>query len=144
MLYRKITQSKDKYPMALNKITDLTLRHIKPTDKVRMISDVGGLVIRVRSIADGGAMSFMQSYRIKLKANTLATARTERYSNTALIKQGIDPNLNRKLEVKRAKQAQSQSKQNRQGLIAYQCVWAYARWIEVSIKDRKNLAYPCR
>ncbi len=44
--------------MALNKITDMAFRNLKATDKVQIISDGGGLIIRVRDKKDGGAISY--------------------------------------------------------------------------------------
>ena len=34
--------------MALNKITDMAFRNLKPSDKVQIIADGGGLIVRVR------------------------------------------------------------------------------------------------
>jgi len=48
--------------MAINKIKPLVFKHLKPTEKEQQISDGDGLFIRVRSIADGGAISFRLRY----------------------------------------------------------------------------------
>ena len=34
--------------MALNKITDMAFRNLKASDKVQIIADGGGLIVRVR------------------------------------------------------------------------------------------------
>lgn len=44
--------------MAINQITDLAYRKLKPTDKEQLIKDGGGLFVRIRSIGEGGAISF--------------------------------------------------------------------------------------
>ena len=91
--------------MAINKIKPLTFKHLKPIDKEQQISDGDGLFIRVRSIADGGAVSFRLRYFfegkykwLSLKSAELAAARTERDAYKALLKTGVDPKLEAKLK----------------------------------------------
>lgn len=99
--------------MALNKITDMAFRNLKASDKVQIIADGGGLIVRVRERKDGGAISFMLSYRIEgkqrqmtLKAKGLKEARAERDTYKELVKQGKDPSIERTLELERTKQQQ--------------------------------------
>jgi integrase len=99
--------------MALNKITDMAFRNFKAGEKVQIISDGGGLIVRVREIKDGGSISFMLCYRIAgkqrqmtLKAQGLKDARAERDTYKEMIKQGIDPNIEKTLKVERKKQQQ--------------------------------------
>ncbi len=99
--------------MALNKITDMAFRNLKASDKVQIIADGGGLIIRVREKKDGGAISFMLSYRIAgkqhqmtLKAKGLKEARYERDVYKEILKQGKDPSLERALQAERVRQQQ--------------------------------------
>lgn len=99
--------------MALNKLTDLKLRNIKPGIIEQNIADGGGLFIRVRAEADGGSVSFRLAYRFEgkqrwltLKATSLAEARAGRDQYKAMIKQGIDPALEIKLNNERNRAAQ--------------------------------------
>jgi hypothetical protein len=57
--------------MALNKLTDVAFRKIKPTDVEQLLADGGGLYVRVRSKGDGGAISFRLCYRIDGKQRWL-------------------------------------------------------------------------
>jgi hypothetical protein len=57
--------------MAINKLTDAAFRKIKPADTEQLLSDGGGLYIRVRSKDDGGAISFRLAYRIEGKQRWL-------------------------------------------------------------------------
>lgn len=99
--------------MAINKITDMAFRNLKASDSVQSIADGDGLMVRVRSRKDGGAISFMLSYRVDgkqqrmtLKAKGLIEARKERDTIKELLKQGKDPNLERTLKIERKKQQQ--------------------------------------
>lgn len=144
MLYRKTGQVN---LMATNKLTDLAFRNLKPTDKVQMVSDGGGLYIRVRSEQDGGAKSFMFDYRfqgkqsrITLKAQTLAEARKQRDECKALLNQGLDPGLERKLEEKRIRAAQLEEQAE---LLRQQSLTTvsglFDRWIATDLQARKDL-----
>lgn len=99
--------------MALNKLTDLKLRNLKPSIIEQNIADGGGLFIRVRAEADGGSVSFRLAYRFEgkqrwltLKAATLADARAGRDEYKAMVKQGLDPALETKLNNERNRAAQ--------------------------------------
>jgi hypothetical protein len=105
--------------MAINKLTDLTLRKIKPTDKEQLLSDGGGLFMRVRPIADGGATSFRYAYRVDkklrwltLKAITLAEARKERDGYKRQLKSGIDPTTEKTLEIARQRKGNWMNRPN--------------------------------
>jgi integrase len=99
--------------MAINKLTGTAFSKIEAGDTEQLIADGGGLFVRVRAKADGGALSFRIAYRIEnkqrwltLKATTLADARMERDRHKELIRSGIDPALEAKLEKDRQRQAQ--------------------------------------
>jgi hypothetical protein len=99
--------------MANNKLTDLAFRKLKPHEKEQLIPDGGGLYVRVRSVTDGGAVSFRFRYLVQgkqiwmtLKGKTLADARKERDAYKAIAKQGIDPVTEQKLAAERARTAQ--------------------------------------
>jgi len=99
--------------MAINKIKPLTFKHLKPTDKEQHINDGGGLYVRVRSIADGGGITFRFRYRfadkqswMNLESTTLVDARKEREKYTGFLIAGLDPMLERQLKIKRANQQQ--------------------------------------
>jgi integrase len=134
--------------MALNKITDLAYRKLKATDKEQVIPDGGGLVVRIRSNADGGAVSFRLAYRIEgkqrwitLKAKTLSSARDERDEYKAMVKQGIDPGTEQKLiaERKRAAQLAEQAElAKQQALISVKNL--FERWTDTDLQKRKDLA----
>lgn len=134
--------------MAQNKLTDLAFRNLKATDKTQMVSDGGGLLVRVRAIKDGGTKSFMFDYRmegkqcrITLKANSLAEARVERDTYKGQLRNGKDPGLERKLNIERARAAQiaeeaelarQQALTNVHGL--------FERWAATDLQERKDLA----
>ena len=114
--------------MAINKLTDVSVRKIKPDDIEQLLSDGGGLYIRVRSKGDGGAISFRLAYRIEKKQRwitlgsypimTLAEARNRRDQCKALVNKGIDPGLEKKNETRRNRQAQLEEKDMRYGISA--------------------------
>jgi Arm DNA-binding domain len=83
--------------MANNK-TDLVFCKLKPQEKEQLISDGGGLYVRVLPVAKGGAISFRFRYLNQgkqiwmiLKVKILADARKEPDSYKSMAKQGIDP-----------------------------------------------------
>jgi integrase len=132
--------------MALNKITDMAFRNLKPNDKVQIIADGGGLIVRVREKKDGGAISFMLSYRFEgkqrqmtLKAKNLKDARIERDTHKALLKQGIDPNLERMLQVERIRQQQLEEQEALAKLAARLTVQhLFVRWYDTDLINRKD------
>lgn len=133
--------------MAINKIKPLTFKHLKPTDKEQQISDGGNLYIRVRPVADGGAISFRMRYFfdgkykwLNLKATELAAARKERDSYTQTLKSGIDPNLERTLKKERAKQQQIEEQEALAKLAARVTVRdLFVRWCGTDLINRKDI-----
>lgn len=134
--------------MANNKLTDLAFRKLKAQDKEQIIPDGGGLYIRVRSISDGGAVSFRFRYLLQgkqiwltLKAKTLAEARKERDDYKAIAKQGIDPATEQKLSAERARAAQlaEQAELARQQALT-SVKGLFERWVITDLQQRKDLA----
>ena len=133
--------------MANKPLTDMAFRNIKPTDKVQIISDSAGLIIRVRAIAEGGAISFMYSHRFNgkrrqmtLNAKSLKLARVERAECEVLLKQGLDPMLERQLEIERANQQQVEEQQAITKLKARLTVSdLFVQWCETDLITRKDL-----
>lgn len=134
--------------MAANKLTALAIGKIKPTDKDQLVSDGDNLFLSVRSVVNGGAKAFRMTYRldgrkkwITLKANTLLNARTERDTYKDMVKQGIDPAVEKKLisERNRAAQLAEQAEiAKQQALISVNHL--FERWIDSDIRQRKDLA----
>jgi integrase len=134
--------------MAMNKITDLAYRNLKAADKEQLVADGGGLVIRIRSKDDGGTVSFRLAYRIAgkqrwitLEAKTLAAARAERDQYKELIRQGLDPTIERKLSLERTRAAQlaEQAELARlESLITVNKL--FERWTTTDLTERKDLA----
>lgn len=130
-----------------NKITDLAIRKLKPQDKELLIPDGGGLYLRVRSISDGGAISFRFRYLrqskqfwMTLKANSLADARKERDKYKEMVKKGIDPISENKLITERARVAQLAEEEalaKQQALISV--THLYERWLKTDLQKRKDL-----
>ena len=99
--------------MAANKLTMMEVKNFKATDKEQLITDGDNLFLSIRSLRNGGSKSWRMTYRIAgkkqwitLKAKTLAEARTERDSYKELVKNNIDPSLERKLVLERQRAAQ--------------------------------------
>lgn len=133
--------------MAINQITDLAYRKLKPTDKEQLIKDGAGLFVRIRSISDGGAISFRLAYRfegkqrwITLKAKSLPDARSERDDYKTMVKQGIDPGTETKLiaERNRAAQLAEQAELARQQALT-SVNSLFERWIMTDLQQRKDL-----
>jgi hypothetical protein len=145
MLYRKTGQVNQ---MAINKITDMAFRNLKASDRVQMISDGEGLVVRVRPLSDGGAVSFMLSYRIEgkqrritLKAQGLKEAREERDDYRKLVKQGKDPSLERTLKLERYRQQQIDEQEALAKINARITVNdLFNRWHDIDLINRKDRA----
>jgi integrase len=132
--------------MANNKITDLAFRKLKPGEKEKLISDGGGLYIRIRSLADGGAISFRLKYRVdgkikwaSLASKSLQSARKERDELKLQVKSGINPTLEKKLEQERQrkKQLEEQAELARQeALITVSDL--FERWAATDLRNRKD------
>jgi integrase len=133
--------------MAINKIKPLVFKHLKPTEKEQQISDGDGLFIRVRSIADGGAISFRLRYFfegkykwLSLKATELAEARKERDSYKLMLKDGIDPNLEAKLKKERVRKQQLDEQEALTKLAARVTVSdLFSRWRDTDLINRKDV-----
>lgn len=133
--------------MAINKIKPLAFKHLKPSEKEQHISDGGGLYVRVRSIADGGGVGFRFRYRLdgkqqwlNLEANDLVEARKKRDDYTEMLKAGIDPNLETKLILERAKQKQLEEQEALAKLLARMTVRdLFARWLDTDLIERKDV-----
>ncbi len=125
----------------------MAFRNLKASDSVQAIADGGGLMVRVRAAADGGAISFMLSYRIDgkqqrmtLKAKGLVDARKERDEFKELIKQGKDPSLERTLKLERERQQQLNEQESITKLKARMTVSdLFNQWCETDLIDRKDL-----
>ena len=134
--------------MAINKITDMAFRNLKASDKVQMISDGEGLVVRVRPLSEGGTISFMLSYRIEgkqrritLRAQGLKEAREERHDYRKLVKQGKDPSLERTLKLARDRQQQIDEQEALAKINARVTVNdLFKRWHDIDLIDRKDRA----
>lgn len=133
--------------MANKPLTDMQVKNIKPTDKVQIISDSGGLVIRVRPISVGGGLSFMYSHKLNgkrrqmtLKAKTLKEAREERDKYKAMLKAGKDPILEKKLEVERETQQQLDEQEaiiKRKARMTVNML--FVEWCDIDLLDRKDI-----
>lgn len=134
--------------MPKNIITPLSFKHLKPTDAEQLIKDGGNLYVRIRAIKDGGSVSFRFFYRfngkqkwLTLEATTLADARSERDTHQALIKAGIEPSLERKLVMERARSAQLAEQAELARLAALATVnELFNKWVAFEIRERKDLA----
>ena len=133
--------------MANKPLTDMQVKNIKPTDKVQIISDSGGLVIRVRPISVGGGLSFMYSHKLNgkrrqmtLKAKTLKEAREERDKYKAMLKAGKDPILEKKLDVEREAQQQLDEQEAITKRKARMTVnMLFVEWCDIDLLDRKDI-----
>lgn len=100
--------------MAENKLTDKSLRALKPSDREQVIGDGGGLWVRILPAAKGGATNFYYRFQYSDKERryncgsypetSLAEARRNRNSARTLVKQGIDP-VEQETEAKSAAEA---------------------------------------
>lgn len=132
--------------MAINKITDLAFRKLKPWDKERLVSDGGGLYIRIRSAADGGTISFRLKYRVdgkikwvNLTSKSLKTARIERDELKSKIKSGINLTIEKKLEIERKRKQQLEEHaelMRQQALITVTDL--FERWATTDLMNRKD------
>lgn len=87
-------------------LTDIKIRNTKPSDKTIKLSDSHGLYLEVKP---NGSKHWRYRYRIGGKENVfaignypdigLADARTERDEARKLVKQGVHPSHNRKLQL---------------------------------------------
>lgn len=99
--------------MTENKLTDRTLRNIRPSDKEQTLGDGGGLWVRVQPAAKGGAINFYYRFELHGKEHriscgsypetTLAQARKRRNQARDDVRDGINPA--HKQEVQRSQAA---------------------------------------
>jgi integrase len=133
--------------MANKPLTDMQVKNIKPTEKVQIISDSGGLVIRVRPLSVGGGLSFMYSHKLNgkrrqmtLKAKTLKEAREERDKYKAMLKAGLDPILEKKLDLEREAQQQLDEQEAITKRKARMTVnMLFIEWCDIDLLDRKDI-----
>jgi integrase len=134
--------------MAANKLTALQFKNLKPNDKEQLISDGDNLYVVIRAISNGGSKSFRYSYRINhikqwvtLNSKNLADARAERDSLKAILNKGLDPKLEKKLEIERQRTLQLAEQQ---ALIAQQNLIKvnnlFERWVQTDLQKRKDLS----
>ena len=132
--------------MAINKIKPLAFLHFKATESEQLITDGGGLFVRIRPLANGGGVSFRLAYRFEgklkwadLKAKTLPDARTERDTLKGLLKTGVDPKLEKNLEKERNRQQQLNEQEALVKLKARVTVRdLFVRWCETDLINRKD------
>jgi integrase len=132
--------------MALNKIKPLVFKNLKPADKEQNLNDGGGLYVRVRPTSDGGGIFFRFRYRfegkqhwLNLKASDLVEARKDRDTFTQMLKDGIDPNLEAKLQKERARQQQLDEQEalaKREARITVRAL--FVRWLDTELTHRKD------
>jgi integrase len=133
--------------MAANKLTAIEFKNLKANEKEQLISDGDNLFVSIRAKGNGSSKSFRMTYRITdkkqwitLKAKTLADARKERDIYKAIIKQGIDPALERKLSIERQRVSQLAEQAGlakQQALISLENL--FDRWIDIDLLDRKDV-----
>lgn len=132
--------------MAINLIKELTFRNLKATDTEQLVKDGGGLFVRIRPIANGGGISFRLAYRldgklkwIDLKAKGLSEARAERDIYKQMVKNGIDPALEKKLEKERKRKQQLEEQEALAKLAARITVSdLFYRWHDTHLTKRKD------
>lgn len=133
--------------MAINKIKPMTLKHLKATEKEQVICDGGGLYARVRSLTEGGGTSFRFRYRfgdkqcwLNLESTKLADARKERDKYAGFLAAGLNPALERQLEVTRASAQQLAEQAAYAKLSARKTVNdLFVDWCEIDLIERKDL-----
>jgi len=133
--------------MAINQIKELTFRNLKATESEQLVKDGGGLFVRIRPLANGGGISFRLAYRFDgklkwadLKAKGLADARAERDVYKALLKTGVDPNLEKKLQKERVRQQQLDEQEALAKLKARVTVRGlFILWRDTDLINRKDV-----
>jgi len=134
--------------MAINRIKPLTFKYLKPAGKEQLIPDGGNLYVRIRSISDGGAISFRFFYRFEgkqkwltLESTELPAARNERDDCKELVKQGKDPSIERALKKERVRQQQLDEQEalaKRQARVTVNDL--FIRWRDTDLINRKDKA----
>jgi integrase len=133
--------------VASNKLTALEFKNLKASTKDQVVSDGDSLFVSIRSETNGGSKNFRMAYRINgkqswitLKAITLSNARIERDEYKDLIKQGINPSLERKLQIERVTKQQLDEQEAITKLKARVTVNdLFIRWCDTDLISRKDL-----
>ena len=133
--------------MATNKLTALEYTSFKSGIKDQLISDGGSLFVSIRSKSNGGSKCFRMAYRINgkqswitLEKNNLADARLERDGYKKLIKQGINPSLERILKTERKAQQQLDEQEAITKLKARMTVnMLFEEWCDIDLLERKDI-----
>lgn len=134
---------------AINKLTDLAFRKVNASNSEQLLPDGGGLYVRIRSISDGGAISFRLTYRTQGKQKwltlgsyptmSLADAREARNKAKALLSEGKDPSVEKQLEKSRNKQLQREEKSNLEALEKRLTVnTLFNRWEKLDLSNHKD------
>lgn len=134
---------------AINKLTDLAFRKIYASRAEQLLPDGGGLYVRIRSIREGGAISFRLAYRIEGKQKwltlgsyptmTLADAREARNTAKILLSEGKDPSIEKQLNKERNKQSQLEEKASLAALEKRMTIGAlFDRWEKLDLCNHKD------
>jgi len=133
--------------MATNKLTAIEFKNLKANEKDQLISDGDSLFVSIRGKSNGGSKSFRMTYRladkkkwITLKSKTLSDARKERDEYKELIKQGIDPSIERKLSIERQRISQltEQALLNKQQTLI-NVSNLFDKWVDIDLIERKDV-----
>jgi len=132
--------------MAINKLKDLAFKNLKATDTEQLVTDGGGLFVRIRPVSKGGGISLRFTYRfegkqkwVDLKAKNLPDARAERDTYKKLLKTGVDPILEKKLAKERNRQQQLEEQEILAKLKARVTVNdLFIRWLDTDLIHRKD------
>jgi integrase len=132
--------------MPANNLSALSFSKLAPGEKDRLISDGKNLYVSIRSINNGGAKTFRMTFRLEnkkcwitLKATTLAEARKERDEYQIMVKNGIDPRIEKKLINERNRQIQlceQEALLKKQAVITVNDL--FNRWLATDLKNRKD------
>ncbi|MES2501009.1 MAG: tyrosine-type recombinase/integrase [Pseudomonadota bacterium] len=134
---------------SINKLTDLSFRNIKPSELEQVLSDGGGLYVRIRPINDGGSISFRLAYRIEGKQKWLTVgtyptmklkeAREARDKHKQSLSDGVDPSLAKQLEKKRQQNIQlAEQAENAKQSARMTVNKLFERWVKLDISIRRK------
>ena len=134
---------------SINKLTDLSFRNIKPSELEQVLSDGGGLYVRIRPINDGGSISFRLAYRIEGKQKWLTVgtyptmklkeARDARDKHKQNLSDGVDPSLAKQLEKKRQQNIQlAEQAENAKQSARMTVNKLFERWVKLDISIRRK------
>lgn len=134
---------------SINKLTDLSFRNIKPSELEQVLSDGGGLYVRIRPINDGGSISFRLAYRIEGKQKWLTVgtyptmklkeAREARDKHKQSLSDGVDPSLAKQLDKKRQQNIQlAEQAENAKQSARMTINKLFERWVKLDISIRRK------